>query len=196
MFLKALQKNLFIVAIITSLPLTSYAETIILGPGKVSSQIGTSYSLSFENPIGFEEDKVAAENNGFVKIYVPKGLTLNNTQLIISVAFKEKTTSKFKNLNEFIMNDIENYKKLYKNAKINMAKLPENITNKFKNNKFSHMAILFNDYTDKVMADAIVLFFETPAGFWSITYTSPKDIQYKTRDIFLKFVKDIEIEKK
>lgn len=196
MFSKAIKNNFFIVALITLLTFKSYAETVILGPGKVLSQIDTSCSVSFKNPVGFEEDQIAAEKNGFVKLYVPKGLMLNNTQLVISVAFKEKTTSRFKNLDQFIINDTENFKSLYENAKIDIAELPSDITNKFSDNNIPYMTILFNDHNEKMIADAIVLFFETPAGFWSITYTAPEDVRYKTRDIFLKFVKDIEITNK
>ena len=173
-----------------------FAETVILGPGKIAKQEDVSYKFSFADPAGFEEDKLSAENNGLIKIYIPKGKKIEDSVMIITVAFKKKATSGFKNLDDFIKNDIDSYRALYNESKIDIANLSSDVTDKFQNEHIPFMAVLFKSNSNKTIADAIVLFLETPDGFWSISYTTSQEILYKTRNLFLAFVKSIVLVKR
>lgn len=174
----------------------SCADTVIFGPGKTPLEDDASYNISFKNPVGFDEDEISAQNNGLIKLYIPKGKKIDESFMIITIAFKKKTTSRFKNIDYFIKDDIDNYKKLYKNAKVDIASLPKDVTIAIENDRLPFKTLLFKCKSDKSIADAIVLFFETPDGFWSISYTAPGNIIFKTKDVFLLFIKGMEIVKK
>jgi hypothetical protein len=89
---------------------TSAAQenTVTMGPGYEKGQ-QSQKTLSFVIPQGWVKDEKAAKKLGLQSVLVPSGMTLENADRVITIAFQKKDANKpgLENLKNFVRVDLQ-----------------------------------------------------------------------------------------
>lgn len=162
-------------------------------PGFASGYKDPSVSINFKTPAGMYEDVESEKKHGFYKIFVIKKYTFENTVMVMAVNCQPK--NRLSNLLEYVKYNTRQYKSLYPEASFGIIKLPKNVTLEFDLLKIPYSTIMFESHSEKHFADSIVMFFETPKGFWSIFYVGPIELLKtdEAKKVFMHFIKNIRI---
>ena len=178
---------------------TATDQDVIMFRGFQKGQKDESASVTFKAPPGHIESPSIAKKNGLFKYYaLPPSEEGKSPLSIVTVAFKKKSSKPgLRNLDDFISTDISYFRDHYKNATVSQASLPKDVTT-----HLSEDGIPFETYLTKgnvkgegkqFLGDGMVLFFETPGGFWSVSWTAPEKLIKEAPDSFLFFLKDMRV---
>jgi hypothetical protein len=88
--------------------LAAQENNVIMGPGYEKGQ-QSEKTLSFLIPQGWVKDEKAAKKLGLHTVLVPSGMTLENADRVITIAFQKKDTNKagLENLKNFVRVDLQ-----------------------------------------------------------------------------------------
>ncbi len=165
---------------------------IIKAPGFKLYEKDASITIGFKCPEGMFEDNKSAKEIGLYKIFLPIGETLNSSPMVLTVNCQMKSAQS-NNLDSFIKFNVDHFKSLYPNMKVSIINLPKDVTAKMDSLNISYYTLLLKSNSNTDISDNLVMFFETKNGLWSITYIAPEKAINEMRNIFLSFVKNIEI---
>jgi hypothetical protein len=165
---------------------------IIKAPGFESYEKDASITIDFKCPEGMFEDKESAKDAGLYKIFLPIGETLHSSPMALTVNCQVKS-AQYNNLDNFIKFNVDYFKSLYPNMKVSIINLPKDVTSKMDSLNIPYYTILLKSNSNTDISDNLVMFFETKKGLWSITYIAPEKAINEMRNIFLSFIKNIEI---
>jgi len=169
---------------------------VIKVPGFKAYQNDPSIRIEFETPPGMYEDVESEKMHGFYKIYLPNGENFEDSVMAIVVNCQKKS-SKLNTLDIFIRFNVEYFRSIYPETKISILQLPEDVTHKLNTLKIPNYAVFLKSNSEVDISDNAVLFFETNKGLWSISYIAPEEaIKGDMRDIFLSFIKNMDLEVK
>lgn len=173
--------------------------TVISGPlrdiGKNATD--TSVKLSFKPPTGYVEMLDLALKNNLFKLYQlpnPNGASRS----FFTVAFQQKSHSDgLRNLNEFVNTDLYHFRQQFPQAIIGRVNWQGIVAEKFSRLGFPMQTYVFkgNQRPQSVNGDSLTLFFETPAGYWSVAWTVPQPAIQTGLPVFEGFIADMSTEK-
>jgi hypothetical protein len=88
--------------------LAAQENSVTMGPGYEKGQ-QSQKSLSFAIPQGWVKDEKAAKKLGLHSVLVPSGMTLENADRVITIAFQKKDANKLglENLKNFVKVDLQ-----------------------------------------------------------------------------------------
>lgn len=165
---------------------------IIKAPGFKPYEKDASITIDFKCPEGMFEDKKSAEDTGLYRIFLPMGETLDSSPMALTVNCQAKST-KLNNLDSFVKFNVDYFKSLYPNMKVSIINLPKDVTAQMDSLNIPYYALLLKSNSNTDISDNLVIFLETKKGLWSITYIAPEKAINEMRNIFLSFIKNIEI---
>ena len=160
--------------------------------------IDESVNVIFKAPPAHIENPSLAKIHGAVKIYeLP---TDDNTQSlsVMSVTFQKKANKPgLLNLKEFVATDIMYFQKQYPNAEISSANFPKDVTQHLSDLNIPFLIFFTKGNVEgpgnRYLGDSLVCFFETPDGFWSLSWSAPEEVLKNHTDSFFFFIKDMKI---
>ncbi len=164
---------------------------------QAQKQTDKSAQIAFKPPARYVESEKAAEQHGLVKYYklpAPDG----NSRSFLTVSFQDKSEEPdIKNLKEYVNLDLNNYKQSFPDSVIAKVKVQGIIARKFSKLGFPVLMFMFkgNKDSERVNSDSITLFFETPAGYWSIAWTVPQRSMKTGFPVFEGFIQDMTVQK-
>jgi hypothetical protein len=167
---------------------------VVTGQEFVQNQKDSSYELDFRPPPQHVESSDIAIQAGLVKAYklpAPDG----NSRSLFTVAFQKKAERiDTQGLSEFVDVDLRSFKKSFSNGEITQVNIQGRIATKLSNFGFPFQMFIFkgNQRVGSSSGDALVLFFATPDGFWSIVWTIPQQFIQQGFSVFFEpFIESI-----
>jgi hypothetical protein len=171
---------------------------VILFPGFQKGQKDDLAEVIFKTPPAHVENSSLADKQGLFKIYELPTNDGSPTLSAITVAFQKNDTTEKISLDEFVTADLIYYLKFFPNATVSpVMNFPKDVTAHLSEQKIPFVIYItqgnMTGYGQEFLGDSLVLFFETPGGFWSISWSTPKKVIEEQPDSFFFFIKDMRI---
>ncbi|MDP8219043.1 MAG: hypothetical protein P9M03_09995 [Candidatus Theseobacter exili] len=126
------------------------------------------YSLNYRIPAGWELNKDEAKKIGIEAVLLPKGISLSNTNKVITIAFQKKDLEMtgLRTLQEFFKVDMTNTLNMFPDLE-SQGWQPSNLNP----DKIFFMSIQINKHKESEPSPSRVLFIDSGDGYYSITLT-------------------------